>query len=205
MGFKGAGSRTACIGYQHRSFYLHKAFSTQILKDSSKDFRTLNKCILNILIHNQIHISLAVAQICICKAVELLRKNLKALGKKGKLTCVYGNFSCLCSKDCSFYAYNITDIQLFKFLIGIFPHTVSGHIYLNASLQILKVAERSLAHDALKHHTSCNAYFLLLPLIIMILDLHAVGSYIIFCDLKWILSCCLKLCQLISAGLQYMI
>jgi len=137
--------------------------------------------------------------------MELLRKNLKALGKKGKLSGVYGDFPCFSSENRSLYAYDIADIQLFEFLIGLFAYTVTGHVDLNTAFEILKVAEGSLAHDALKHHTPRNAYLFLLPLAVIFPDLRAVSGYIVFCDLKWILSCCLKLCQLISAGLQHMI
>ena len=83
--------------------------------------------------------------------MELLRKNLKALGKKGHFVCVNGDLTGLCGECFSLYAYDITDIHFLEIFVCIFTDAVSCHINLDISLKVLNVAERSLTHNTLKH------------------------------------------------------
>ena len=40
------------------------------------DLGTHNECLLNVLVHDQVNVSLTVTGICVCKSVVLLRKDL---------------------------------------------------------------------------------------------------------------------------------
>ncbi len=97
---------------------------------------------------------------------------------------------------------DITDIQLLECLVGFFAHAVTCNVALNAALKILHIAEGCFTHDTFGHHTSCNPHGLGFQFFKIILDLCAVVGYVVFRDLKRILSVCLKLSQLLAAYLQ---
>ena len=82
MSCEGPCSSAACICYQHWSLYFHKALSVQEITDFPDDLGTLYKRILNLRIHDQIHISLTVAKVCIRQAMEFLRQSLEAFGEE---------------------------------------------------------------------------------------------------------------------------
>ena len=79
MGLKGTRRGAAGIGHQHRSLHLQEALAIQITPDAGYHFGTLEKGILDLAVHNQIHVSLAVAEIRVGQTVELFRKDLQAL------------------------------------------------------------------------------------------------------------------------------
>ena len=75
--------RAACICHEHRCFYFHKSLGIQILTNTADDFRTLDKGVLYFRVHNQIYITLAIADVCVGQAVKFLWQNLQALAQKG--------------------------------------------------------------------------------------------------------------------------
>ena len=81
------------------------------------------------------------------------------------------------------------------------PDVVPGHVNLDAALQILYVAERSLTHHTFEHHAAGDGHFLPLPLLIMLLDVRAVCGNVVLRDLKRVPARCLKLRQLLPADL----
>ena len=128
MRLEGACCRTAGIGHQHGSFHFHKALAVQVFPDGADDFGPFDKGILYLRIHDQIHISLTVAQIRIGQTVILFRKDLQAFGQQRHFGGVDGDFSCLGLKHFAPDADDIADIHLFEILIGLFADAVSGHI-----------------------------------------------------------------------------
>ena len=76
MGLERSCCRTAGIGYQHGGLYFQEALSVQITTDGADDLRTLYESILNILIHDQVGITLTITDIGIGQAMELLRQDL---------------------------------------------------------------------------------------------------------------------------------
>ena len=115
---------------------------------------------------------------------------------------MYGDLPRFGGKHLSFDARNVTHIILFKFRIGFLADTVPGHIALNIAGQILDIAKRGLAHDALGHDTSCDAHGLPLQFPVLLLDLRAVMSHIVFSNLKGILARLLQNGQLLPSHLQ---
>ena len=158
MGLKRSGRRTARIGNKHRCLHFHEALIVKITANGADDFGSLDEGILCFFIHNQIHISLTIADIGICKAVIFFRQNLQRLAKKGNLLGMNGNLAHHCTEYIAFDAHNITDIVFLEVRIGLFTDAVSGNIDLNVAGLILNITERSLAHNTLAHQTSGNAY-----------------------------------------------
>ena len=179
---------TACIGYEHRSLDFHEALSIQITTDAADDFRTFDECIFYIRVHDQVYISLTVTGICIGQSVEFFRKHLETLAQQRYFCRMNGDFSGLCLKYFAFDADDITHVVFFEIFVRLFANAVSCHIGLDASLQILNVAERSFSHDTFEHHTTGDGYFFAFQLIKVLFDLHAVMCHIIFCNLERVFS-----------------
>ena len=76
MRLEGSCSSAAGICNQHGSLHFHKALSIQITTDGADDSGTFYKSILNILIHDQVGITLTITDIGIGQAMELLRRDL---------------------------------------------------------------------------------------------------------------------------------
>ena len=90
--------------------------------------------ILNILIHDQVDITLTITLVGIGQTVELLRKYLQALGQQLYLGSMYRNFTGFGFEYFTLYTDDIAYVIFFKICIGLFPDVVAGYIYLDASL-----------------------------------------------------------------------
>ena len=191
----------ACVGNENRGLHLHEVPAVQEIPDLLYNLGALDKGILYLRIHDQIHISLAVAHVCVGQAVELLRKDLKALGEQLNTLCMDGNFACLCLEHHSADADNIADVQLLEIFVGLLADLVPCNVRLDISLQILEVAEGRLSHNALGHHSSCQGYLFALHLLVVFLYLHAVRCHIVLRDLERIPSAFAKLGKFLTAHL----
>ena len=104
-----------------------------------------------------------------------------------------GYFAGFGLKYLSFDSKDIAYVIFLEILIALLANAVPGHICLDAALQILDIAERCLAHHALKHHPACQADRLSLHGFKAILNLLAVVCYFIFCYPKRILAIFLQI------------
>ena len=142
-----------------------KPSSVQIFADRADNSGTFDKGILYFRVHDQIHVSLTVPGIRVCQAVELLRKNLEALGEQRHMRRMDGNLSGLCPEHFSLNADHIAYVQLFELFVVLLAHAVPRHIGLDVAFQILHIAERRLSHHTLGHHASCDGYLLSFQLV----------------------------------------
>ena len=194
MGLKGSCGSSSGIGHQHGSLHLHKALASQVFTDGGQDPGTLDEGILYILVHDQVHISLAVTDIRIGQSMELLRKDLETLGKQGHGMGMDRDLAHLCSKYKALDPYDIANIHFLEILICVLTQVIPAYVALDVSLQVLDVAEGGFSHHTLAHHTSGDGNLLPLILCVLLFYICAVHSHIIFCDLERVLSVCLKLC-----------
>ena len=205
MCLKRSCRRSACVCHKHRSLNFQESLRIQVFPDAAQNFRTFDKCIFYLAVHDQIHISLSVSCICICQSVEFLRKHLQTLGKQLYAFCMNRDLSCLCLENSSSDSYDITDIKLLKIFIVVFTDIVSRNVRLDVSFQILNVAEGRFSHHTFLHDTSRYGNFFIFQFLKMILDFLAVMCHIIFCNQKRVLSSCLKLRQFLTAHLSKLI
>ena len=70
---------------------------------------------------------------------------------------------------------NIADVHLFERLIFFLTDIVTRHVTLDLSVPVLNVAERSLAHYTLAHHSTGNGNGLVFQLFKIIFNIQAVG------------------------------
>ena len=213
MGHKRSCRCTARIGNEHRSFHLHEIAAVKETTDFFNDRRSLLEGLADILIHDEIHISLAITDIGILQSVELLRKRLQRLGKKNKFLRMDRNLSGLCAEREALDADDVTDVQALERRIGVISQVIAGDINLDSAVAILKIGKGCLSHYALEQHAACDGNLrgllhiisfliqLTCELIEMIQDLLRMVCLVIFRNLKRILSFCLQLCQLFSSYL----
>ncbi len=205
MRFKGSGSRTAGVLYQHGGLYLHEAQTVQIAANSADDLRTLQESVLNLRVHDQVHITLTIPHIGVRKSVELLRQDLQALREQGQCLHMNGGFACLRDKYIAGHTDDIADVQLLKFLIRLFTERVSGNIQLNVTLEVADVGKGSFTHDTFRHHTSGNRYRFTLIRRYIVLNIGGMIGNVVFGDRKRILSVCLKFRKLLSSYLKKLV
>ena len=139
-------------------FHLHEALAVQIIPDTAEDPGTFDEGVLHIRVHNQIHVSLTVTEIRVGQSVELLGKDLQTLGQQGYGSGMYGNLAGFRGEYFALDADDVADIILLEILVRIFADAVSGHIGLDASLQVLDIAERCFTHYTLLHDTAGHSH-----------------------------------------------
>ena len=213
MGHKRSCRCAARIGNEHRSFHLHEITAVKETTNFLNDCGSLLEGLADILIHDEIHISLAIADIGILQSVELLRKRLQRLGKKDQFLRMDRNLSGLCAEREALDADDVTDVQALECCIGVISQVIAGDINLNSAVAVLKIGKGCLSHYALEQHAACDRNLcgflhiisfliqLTCELIEMIQNFLRMMSLIIFCNLKRILAFCLQLCQLFSSYL----
>ena len=205
MGLKGTRRSSAGVAHQHRRLHFQESFSVQVSPDSADNMRTLDKGIPCLRVHDQIHVSLAIARVRVGQAVIFLRKDLQALGEKSDLRRMDGDLSRLGLEHFALQADDVADIQLFKLFVGFLSQTVSCHIGLDIAGLVQDVAERGLAHHTLLHHTPCQGDLFAFHLLIVLLYVRRMAGHVIAGDGKWILPVLLQLRQLLPAYLPQLI
>ena len=137
--------------------------------------------------------------------MELLRKNLKALGKQLNLLGMNRNLSGLCLKNRTLDSYNISNIKFLKIFIVVFSNIVPCNVGLDIPFQILNVTERRFPHHTLLHDTTRYGNFPTFQLLKVVLDLLAVMCHIIFGNQKRVRPTCLKIRQFFTAHLSQLV
>ena len=202
VGEEGAGSGAAGIGHQQRRLHLQKAPPVQKIADLPDNLGALDKGVPGLVVHEQVHIPLAVAQIRVGHAVVLLRQDLESLGQQQDLGGVDADLPGLGLENKAGDADIVAHIQLFEIGIGLIPQIVPGDIDLQGAGEVFDGAEGCLSHDALAHHSTGDADGFFLVLVIVLPDLPGVGVLVEACDLIGVLPCRLQCVELVPADLQ---
>ena len=154
MGKERTRCRTACICHKHRGLNFHEAAARKEIADGGDHLRTLHEGILHLGIHDEVGVALTIAHVRVGDAVELLRKHLKALGEERHLRGMHGNLTGHGAEHIALDAVDIADVGLLKISVRLIADAVLGDVNLHRTLEVLQVAEGSLAHDTLEHQTS---------------------------------------------------
>ena len=112
--------RSSGNGLQHRGFHLQIPFGIEEIPDSVDHPGTFHKDFLDLRIHDQVEITLAVTLFGIGKGIEHLafllfhnRQRPQRFRQHGQFFGVYGNLTCLCAEHKSLHSDNVTDIHQF--------------------------------------------------------------------------------------------
>ena len=154
--------RAACRAVQYGSFHLNVSAGIHEVAYMLDNSRTRFKCVANLRIDYQIHISLSVSQLGVFEAVEFLRQRQQRLAQERYLVRFYCYLSCIRAEDLALYAYNVAYIIRFVCLIRLFSHYVLAGVALYLTFGVQHVEEACFSHYALAHDSardSLNAAF----------------------------------------------
>ena len=139
---------------------------------------------LHLRVDDQVHISLAVAQLGVGQAVKFLRQGQKGLGQQGHRLHPDGHLPPLGAEHDALHSHDVADIQLLEAVVLLPIHLVPAGIELDAARLVLQVAEGHLAHAPLGHEPPGQRDLAALHGVKIRLDGGAVVGDLIFGDLE---------------------
>ena len=199
---KGPGIGAAGNGAEDRRFHLHKAHIIQIAAQIGHELTADLKVALGFGIHDQIHIALAIADLLVREAVELLRQGLQGLGEQGNALGADAHLSLFRAENGALYAYDVSDVVLSETVVLLLIHLVPTGIDLNTAGLVLQVAEGDLSHATLTHQAAGNGHRLSLHGVESVLDFLCMVGDIVFGNGKWVHPRILQGLEFIPAHLK---
>ena len=152
--------------------------AVQEIPDMLDKLRTDHKVPLHIGIDNEIHIPLAVAQLPVLQAVELLRQRQQGLGEQSNALGPDAHLAPLGAEHLAVHAHDVADVVLLKLLVDRLIHLVLTGIELDTAVPVLQVAEADLAHAALAHQAAGHPDGLAFHLVKVLLGLGGRGGIV---------------------------
>ena len=202
VGDEGAGVGAAGNGAEDRRLHLHEAQTVQIAAQERHEAAADLEVPLALGVHDEIHIPLAVADLLVGQAVELLRQGAQGLAQQGNIAGTDGHFAPLGAEHLAVDADDVADVVLLEAVIVVRVHLVLAGVELDAAGFILQVAEGHLAHAALAHQTAGHGNGLALQRVKVVLDILGVVGDVEPGDGKGIASLVLQRLQLVAADAQ---
>ncbi len=170
VGDKWSCSSTTGDGRQNWCLHLKISSVIQVISDGRNDSRSLDHLFLHIWIHDEIHFSLTVSDVCVHQAMPLVWQRLQCLGNELKALDFQRHFSGFCDKDISFYTDPVSQIKSLEELQLFFSHVVQLHIKLQLSFTVVDIGETCFSLYSLSHESSSG------------LDMNAFQSFMVFLD-----------------------
>ena len=202
VGDEGAGGGAAGDGVENGGLHLHKAPVVHELPDVLDKLGADDKVPLHLGIDNQVHIPLAVAQLRVGQAVELLRQGQQGLAQQGHPLHPDGHLAPLGAEHHALDAYDVANVKLLESGVLRLVHLIPAGIQLDAPGLVLQIAEGHLTHAPLGHEPPGHGHSLPLQGVKIRLDVGAVVVHLIPGDLEGVVPALLKLLQLIPSDLE---
>ncbi len=178
VGDERTGRGTAGNHLQGRSLHLGIAGLIEHAAHGAQHGGTLQEGIFHTLVHHQVDIALAVAQLGVVELVvshAILifhdRKRFERFREQGQLLCMHRNLARLCTEHETADSDEVADVHqllehhIIHILILTRADVITCHIHLNTALRVLQFHKRGLAHHAAAHHTTGNAYLTRLSIV----------------------------------------
>ena len=202
VGDEGPGVGAAGDGAEHGGLHLHKAQVVQITAQEGHKLAADLKIPLGFGVHNEVHIPLAIAQLLVGEAVELLGQGLEGLAEQGDLVGADAHLALLGAEHLTLDPHNVADVVLLEAVIGLLVHLVPAGVDLDAAGLVLQIAEGHLAHAALGHQAAAQGHGLPLQGVEVVLDLLGVVGHVVAGDLKGVHPRVLQGLELVPADLE---
>ena len=199
---KGSCRRAARDGIENGRFDLDIAHIVQIIPQMLDKLRTDDEIPLDLRVHDQIDIALAVARLLVGQAVELLGQRQQGLGQQRDFLCAHRHFAALRTEDFTLDADDISDVVFLEAVILGLVHLVLAGVKLDAAGLVLQIAKADLAHAALGHEPARDRDGLALHLVKMIFDLLRGRGADEAGDGKRVHALCLQLREFFTANLD---
>ena len=197
-----ARRRAAGDGAEHGGLDLHEAQAVQIAAQIGHEPAADLEIALALRVHDEIHIALAVAQLRVRHAMELLRQRAQGLAEQRDLLHVDGDLPGLGLEGVTAHADDIADVilaEIGKLLLG---DGVLADVELDLAAVVLNVAEDGLAHAALGHDAAGGLQRFAVIGVKIVLDIRRIGATLKACLHKGVAPGVLQRLELVAAHLK---
>ena len=204
VGVEGAGGRADLERGQDGGVDLQEALFVQIGADFLQNQAALDKSILDLGVHDEVNVALAVTRLAVRQAVELLGQGQQTLGEQRQLGDADRNFAHLRAEHLALDADDVTDVQLLEGGVGFIAQQVTLDKNLDVALLVAQMGKAGLAHDALGHHAASqrddlSGLRLGRKVSKLIFEVGRVRILRIFGDFKGVMTGFAQVCQLLAA------
>ena len=153
---EGLRVRAAQDGMQKRSLNLVEALLLHVTANGRHDLEALLEHLLDLGIHHQVHVALAVARLLVGQAVELLRQRAQALAQKLERRHGNGQLPALRAHHGAAHADPVAHVEILQLAISLLAQRVDAAEQLHVARRVAQLEKRQLAlvalgHDAARH------------------------------------------------------
>ena len=124
----------------------------------------------DVLVHDEVDVSLAVSQVCVLEAVPLVRQHLQRLAQQLDLAGPDADLAGLCHEDLARDADDVARVVGLEDVVLVLADVVARHEDLDTALLVLHVHKRDLAHAAERHDTAGDSDLLVFHRLEVVLD-----------------------------------
>ena len=151
VGDEGPGRGAAGDGVEHRGLDLHEPARVQEAADVADELAADLKVAAALVAHDEVDVALAVLELDVGHAVELLGQGAQALGEQRHALDMDADLAGLGLEHIAGDADDVADVVFAEVRELLLADGVGADVELNLALVVLDVAEDGLAHAALGH------------------------------------------------------
>ena len=202
VGYKGSRRRAAGDGVQHRRLDFHVSAAFQEAADIAHELGANLKVAAALVAHDEVDVALAVLELDVGHAVELLGQRPEALGQQSDLLRVDAYLAGLGLENIALHADDVADVVAAEVLELLLADGVGADIELELAAVVLDVAEYGLAHAALGHDASGHGDVPVLVLLVAVPYLACPGAALEAGYFKRVASRGAQLLELLAADTE---
>jgi len=156
------GIGTPVYRLQDRCLEFKEAAIGQVAADEGHYAAPCPEGLSNVVVHDEIHISLAVPLLHVLQTVKLFGKGAQRLGKERDRVHPQRDLSNFCTENMSADSYDVTPLGCLKERVErLLPHVILPYIELDAATPVLKIGKNSLPMVSYRIQAPGGAYSLL--------------------------------------------
>ena len=148
----------ALDGLQDGRLHLHVAVVLHVTAESADDRRALAEGLAHVVVHDEVHVALAVTGLLVGEAVELLGQRAHCLGEQRQALRGDGELAALGAHDHTRHVDDIAQVQVLQQSPVLLAHLVDAAEELNLGGGVAHHHEGDLALAALGHDAATDAH-----------------------------------------------
>ena len=154
VGDERLGCRAAGNRMQHGCFHFQETRLQHVRADAAYGLAAREERAASLVGHDQIDVTLAIAQFLICNTVKFIGKRPQCLTQEPYAGGMNREFALVRLEDRAFDCNKIADIPALEGGINVFSDCISIQEHLDAARAVLERGKAGFAHDALEHHAA---------------------------------------------------
>ena len=152
------GVGTTQDGMHHGGLDLHVAVGLHVAADETDDLAALAEGVADLRVHDEVEVALAVTDVDILQAVELLRQRAQRLREQVEVLDADRHLAAVRLEDDAADANDVADIELLELvLVLVLAEHIDLEVDLDVARAVVERAERRLAMAADGHETAGDA------------------------------------------------